>query len=181
MSKGTGKHRKRLVIDASIALSAGQTNHPVSRSCREFLESMLRICHRLVVSDAILGEWREHASRYARKWRVAMCARKKVDRVKPDPDDAIATRIGEVPLSNRKRDALLKDRHLVEAALTTDGIIASGDKETRGILRELVPHWPAVRRLVWVNPGEPAEKCSDWLAEGAKPDRKRMIGNVPSE
>ncbi|HUT01778.1 MAG TPA: hypothetical protein VM031_04950 [Phycisphaerae bacterium] len=178
MSKRIGKDRKRLVIDASIARSAGQTDHPVSRSCREFLQRVLEICHRLVVSDAILAEWQRHASRYTRKWRVAMYARKKVDRVDVDPDDATAKRIKALPMSARKRDALLKDRHLIEAALGTDCIVASGDDKTRGILKEFLSDWPAVRRLVWVNPGKPDEKCGEWLAAGAKPDPDRMIGNV---
>ena len=46
---------RRIVVDASIARSAGRTEHSVSRSCREFLESFLKICHRVVMtSDAWL-------------------------------------------------------------------------------------------------------------------------------
>jgi len=175
------KNRKRLVIDACVARAAGETDHPVSSSCRKFLDTVLTICHRLVMTDAIRDEWDRHQSRYARMWRAAMTARRKVDRLDADPADNTAERINAIPMSGRKRKAVLKDRHLVEAALRTDGIIASLDDEALGILREILPPWRAIRRVVWVNPGRPEERCCDWLAAGAKPDKQRMIGHRASD
>jgi len=171
-------NRKRLVIDASVARSAGETEHPVSKSCREFLEAVRGICHRLVFTEAIRDEWRRHESRYSRRWLVSMYAKKKVDRIDPDPAASMQTQIEAIPLSSRKRQAVLKDRHLLEAALLADGIVASGDDTARNILREASSTWRAVKRMVWVNPGKPEEDCCDWLAAGARAEKGRMIGTA---
>ena len=177
MGRRLPKNRKRLVIDACVARAAGETDHPVSSSCRKFLDTVLTICHRLVMTDAIRDEWDRHQSLYARLWRGAMTRKRKVDRLGDDPDASTAERIGAIPMSDKKRRAVLKDRHLLDAALRADGIIASLDDEALGILREILPHWRVIKRVVWVNPARPDEKCCDWLAAGAKPDRRRMIGH----
>jgi hypothetical protein len=66
------KHSKRIVVDASVARSAGQSQHPTSSACRDVLDSMLSICHRVVFTQAILDEWAAHQSRYAVQWLAAM-------------------------------------------------------------------------------------------------------------
>ena len=55
----TRKFSKLLVIDASIGRAAGQRGsaHPASRACREFLDSVYGICHRMVVTPEIKAEW----------------------------------------------------------------------------------------------------------------------------
>jgi len=54
---------RRIVVDASVARSAGETSHLDSVLCREFLQAMLKICHRVVLTPEIEREWRKHASR----------------------------------------------------------------------------------------------------------------------
>jgi predicted nucleic acid-binding protein len=176
MSKGARKDRKRLVIDASIARAAGLTDHPVSRACREFLESVLTICHRMVLTDPIREEWERHASQYTRKWRAAMWARKKVIRLGSDLPDEASKMVGRLSLPNKQRQALLKDALLIDAAMKTDSIVASRDDEARDILRGCADGWPAIRPLVWVNPAKPEEECGKWLAAGAMAEPQRMIG-----
>ena len=71
---------RMLVIDASIAMAAGERSmHPTSRNCREFLQAVLAVCHRMVLTKPIQEEWNEHQSAFARRWRTAMMARKKID------------------------------------------------------------------------------------------------------
>jgi hypothetical protein len=68
------------VIDASIAHAAGEVSmHPTSRNCREFLQAVLVICHRMVLTPRIQQEWSKHESRFARTWRKSMMARKKIE------------------------------------------------------------------------------------------------------
>ena len=55
--------RRRLVIDADVARSAGETEHPVSSACGKFLSTTTELGHRVVVTGEIRREWRKHASR----------------------------------------------------------------------------------------------------------------------
>ena len=47
---------RRLVIDADVVHSAGETEHPVSSACRRFLETVLDVGHQVVMTDAIMAE-----------------------------------------------------------------------------------------------------------------------------
>ena len=49
---------RRLVIDADVAHSAGESEHPISSACRKFLDTVLSVGHHVVMSEAIQEEWR---------------------------------------------------------------------------------------------------------------------------
>ncbi len=61
------KHSRLLVVDASVARSAGETENPVSSCCRNALFAILTICHHVVMTEAIQSEWNRHMSRFMRK------------------------------------------------------------------------------------------------------------------
>ena len=42
--------RRRLVIDADVARSAGETEHPVSSACGKFLSTTTELGHRVVMT-----------------------------------------------------------------------------------------------------------------------------------
>ena len=137
-----------LVIDASVARAAGETEHPVSSACRQFLLEVLAICHRVVVSPAMREEWQRHQSRFTRKWRVSMAARQKPLRdITPAPAgldlDAFAA---------PRREAVEKDLCVLEAALATDHEIVTLDDALREALGS-APHGARLRdRITWHNP-----------------------------
>ena len=139
-----------LVIDACVAQSAGMTEHPLSSSCRETLEMVRRICHRVVMSPAILDEWKRHESGFALKWRGSMVAKKKVHRTEegrldPSVDDIEG-------LSAREHEALRKDLHLIEAAFDADGIIVTCDDELRRIWDKCGGQFGMPTPIRWINP-----------------------------
>lgn len=72
------KMSRRIVVDASVANSAGNGTHPTSRMCREFLLDMMSICHKVVVTQAISIEWKNHASTFSVRWLAAMRAKRKL-------------------------------------------------------------------------------------------------------
>jgi hypothetical protein len=74
------KVSKRLVIDASVARAAGgeDATYPISVYCRDFLEAVLDLSHRVVMTPDIRDEWNKHQSRYACIWRRQMVAKKKL-------------------------------------------------------------------------------------------------------
>ena len=75
-----GKGGRRLVIDADVARSAGETEYAVSSACRQFLDAVTEYRHRVVITPELQNEWREHASRYPNRWLRRMYARRLVHR-----------------------------------------------------------------------------------------------------
>jgi len=167
---------KRVVVDASIACSAGTTQHPLSRSCRDFLECFLKVCHRLVMTFEVRQEWKKHRSRFSYSWLASMTARKKVEVCDPNPAVAMTEKLDRIHLTENQQAAIQKDAHLLEAALATDATVASLDEEARALLKALSKQWGRIRPIVWVNPAKPEDEGVSWLAAGAPADEERMLG-----
>jgi hypothetical protein len=174
-----GKASAALVIDASIARAAGETEHPVSSACRSFLQEVLRVCHRVVMTPEISREWKKHRSNFAFHWRASMTARKKVAHPGPVENQELRGAIQSLDLTDAVRQATLKDIHLVEAAFATEQTIASLDETVRGYLRQISGSVKALRSLVWVNPAKEDEHGTDWLRQGANADEERQLGFNP--
>lgn len=170
--------RKRLVIDASVARAAGSRPDAggSSRPCRLFLEAVLTICHRAVVTAEISREWRSHRSGFFRKWLVQMYARKKVDRVEAGGDSALRRQLEACGAGPREISAMAKDLHLVEAALGSDRIVVSRDDTVRRLFSAYAASLAGLRQIVWVNPDLPEEEALTWLEGGAKSERGRRLG-----
>jgi len=140
--------RRLLVVDASVVHSAGKTDHPVSSSCRNCLEAILHICHKVAVTPAILEEWNRHMSRFARKWRLSMAARKKpLQSVEPAnvPIDLSA-------YTGSKRAQIEKDLCLLEAALGADKIILTRDDSLKKALEQGSDGKALLKSIKWINP-----------------------------
>ena len=169
---------RRLVIDASVARAAGgeESIHPTGTKCRDFLEAVRTICHRVVMTPEIRDEWHEHQSSFARKWRVRMAARRKVCNVEPYRDESLLGRLQRAARSEKEHEAMLDDWHLVEAAMTTDWSVASLDQKVRQLLGPASAGVAELKRIVWVNPDQSEENCIGWLEHGAKPEKQRKLG-----
>ena len=169
---------RRLVIDASVARSAGgeEATFPTSKHCRDFLKAVLAICHRIVMTPRGNQEWREHASKFTRTWRTAMVSRKKVDHTNPAVSHELRDRIERVIASEKDREAILKDFHLIEAALMTDRTVISLDEEARRLFVAASRNLGGLRNVMWVNPDKPQERPVPWLENGAKPEKRRLLG-----
>lgn len=168
---------KRLVIDASIARAAGETEHPTSKRCRDFLRAVLRICHRLVLTPEIQEEWRRHQSDFTRKWRVQMYARKKIDEPNPPLNEPLRTGIERTTTAVNEQEAMLKDMRLIEAALNTDKVVVSLDERARTLFDRAGQTVEELRLILWLNPERPEESPLAWLEAGAKIERERQLGN----
>lgn len=164
---------KRLVIDASVLHASGESVHPTSRGCREFLEHVRDICHRAAATEAILNEWSTHQSKFAFGWRRAMYARRKIEILSVQPDEAMRNRLPRPDLTVAEHEALLKDIHLIEAALAADKIVVSLDDEARALFDV-----GSLSTILWVNPVRHFADCLAWLAAGAEPDERWMLGRV---
>jgi hypothetical protein len=167
---------KRIVIDASIARSAGKTEHPVSRSCREFLAQILNICHQVVMTPDIRKEWKKHRSRFTATWLASMTARRKVCVVLPKADVSVVEQLKKAQMGKKDEAAILKDVPLVEAALATDSAVASLDEEVRSLFRAFANQWGRIKTVAWVNPTKDDDRAIAWLSSGALPEKERLLG-----
>jgi len=162
---------RRIVIDASILRAAGSIDavHPTAAHCRDVLQAVLTICHRAALSADLKVEWKQHQSKFARKWRTEMYARGKViDVLACPPEQALGDRRADAPFSDNHRQALEKDTHLVMAAAETDHIIFSLDDRMRALLNRLPRNQPETRRLLWINPTTEYDQVLAFLRGDAK-------------
>ncbi len=174
------KVSKLLVIDASVARSCGAPNatFPTSKNCRDLLNSILTICHRMVLTGDIKEEWDKHQSIYAKKWRSSMVAKRKVVyRLDIDSNQALRDQLDKVAESDRPREAMWKDCHLLEAAIATDGIVISLDEKAREPFKKAAQTIKELQEIMWTNPDKPEEEVLEWLSNSALVEQKRQLGN----
>jgi len=172
------KVSRRLVIDASVARAAGgeEAVFPLSKQCRDFLKKTLAVGHRAVLPPPVNAEWKKHESSFARQWRTAMVARKKLVLDDVAEDTILREAIDDAAETERTRLAMLKDVHLVEAAHATDRTVVSLDDTVRGLFGAASRRVRVLRIVVWANPRHEDEGCSAWLEDGAPPDKHRQLG-----
>lgn len=117
------------MIDASVLRASGATDatHPTATQCRDFLIAVLEICHRVILSDTLRVEWKNHASKFAHTWWTSMEARRKVRRVDDDINEEIRRSLQKAKLTDKQRVAVEKDLHLIEDALRGDAIVVGTD------------------------------------------------------
>ncbi|MGC8640987.1 MAG: hypothetical protein ACP5XB_14065 [Isosphaeraceae bacterium] len=169
-----------LVIDASVAQAAGPQSavHPTSKNCRDFLLAVLHVCHRATFSPEIAKEWNDHQSGFALQWRRSMFAREKINRIDSPKDKTLRDKIIRAAVSQKQQEAMLKDVHLIEAALRGGMRVAALDETARGYFRSASASVPSLRSICWINPTAPKEEPLPWLESGAYPDDFRRLGHT---
>ena len=172
------KDSKRFVIDADVAQASGSetATHPRAEHCRDFLNAVLSLNHRMIMTEQINNEWKNHQSRFARRWRVSMDARKKIDRISPPENAELQAKVTTTTNNENEIEALQKDFHLLQAALATDQTIISLDETIRGLFKQASQQVGEIRDIIWVNPDRTAEEQPiDWLQNGAPPEPHRQL------
>lgn len=130
------------------------------------------------MTEAIQNEWDRHQSRFARLWRVSMVARRKLHIIDVVFDDRLREKISRVAARVKDREAMLKDAHLIEAAIATDQIVISLDETSRSLFVAAALRVGEISRVLWANPDKIEEDCVSWLASGAKSERRRQLGFI---
>lgn len=172
------KKGRRLVVDASVAAAAGETMAPTSKRCRDFLLTLRQETDcRVVMPPPLKDEWDAHRSGFARTWLVNMAQRGRVIPDPVEPSDKMRRKIESAAAKKKKEaDALLKDFHLIEAAINNDRTVVSLDEIVRRLFKAAAQSVEAIRKVVWVNPVKPAEDAVEWLRGGARAEAARMLG-----
>jgi hypothetical protein len=170
----------RLVVDASIAQSAGEGTDPSSESylCRETLNSIKGTQLRLVMTVDIGREWDRHQSAWSRDWRTKMMVRQQVEVLRSLHDtqmrDDLLKLTGNV---EAKRLAASDDVILLEAALATDKRVLSKERIAREFFADCAKRVRKLGHILWANPCRPEENSRDWLRSGAPDEPGRRLGN----
>lgn len=163
-------------IDANVARAVSERPDPIPAACRDVLQAILRVCHRVVVSPMQGEEWRRHQSRFARTWMAAMAARKgKRVPVNPDPEVGIGPIVDRVA-SEVRREETVKDEFWLSLALATDLRILSMDERAYADFAALVTHDARIGTVHFVNPTDDTPAVLDWLERGAPDEPARCIG-----
>ncbi len=171
-----------LVIDTDIARAAGEGVSPnlISKSCRDFMYTMLEETkQKVVLTKDIQAEWNKHQSRVTLQWRRTMITQRRVCLLEIPTDSDLRNCIERCAPSDNKCKAMLKDVHLVEAALQADKIVISMDEVVRGCFHDLSHQAHQLKQITWVNPCQEHEHALNWLREGAEHVRERCLGYVP--
>jgi hypothetical protein len=169
------KQKRRLVIDADIARSAGG---PIAiskhgKTCRDLLSEVKINSYRIVFNETLSAEWKDHAGRFALSWLTQMTKRGKRVQIKDScPDDVLCTGLCEAADHKKQQSAISKDFHLVHAAKSTDWAIISCDDQIRSILADNVYAKSTLSHLDWVNPARSEDQAVAWLQSGALQRRK---------
>lgn len=171
----TRRNRKRLVIDANIAHSAGTSEVPASRYSRTCLDAILQDEHIAVFSRALRQEWKNHASLHATRWRVTMEKRKRIENEEGEEFEHLLDQACECLAHVTWQNALRKDFHLVQSALATDQILLSNESRLPSHLKTCCISVPELRKLFFANPQEEQDVCIQWIKAGAKKGPERRI------
>jgi hypothetical protein len=164
-----------LVVDASVAASAGKSEHPESRYCRDFLLVMDESRHHIAMSIPVREEWKRFAGSFATEWYAEMVSRGRVRWVTADADKALRRKIGLASKNKAIVHLMLEDIHLIEAALKTHSTVASKDDEARKAFAAASGAVAALRAICWVNPATESESALQWLRAGARSTSRRTL------
>ena len=164
---------KRLVIDASVLRAAGGIDRrdETSSRCSRFLQAVLDICHRVVLTPEIESEWNRHVTEFSfsYQWREDMTSRRKFQREKETRDPDLRRCIENAAQND-------EDVHLIEAAQYGDRIVVSLDKRARNRFNNAAKTVEAIRGIIWVIPSETEGGTVAWLANGCPVDEVPSLG-----
>lgn len=168
---------KLIVIDACVAASASSKETPVSTVCKGLLEEFLKTKNKLVFNKQLKEEWKNHPSIISLKILSSLRSRGRIIEIQ-DQDGIQQIRDKIIRIRDTQRiEAILKDLHLIEAALFTDKIIISLDKKARNNFVSILNEVNEISDINWLNPVIEPEGILSWLVNGAIYEDKRALKN----
>ncbi|NQS98033.1 MAG: hypothetical protein HQ591_06235 [candidate division Zixibacteria bacterium] len=178
--------KRRIVVDADVLMMASDMSPAINCvNCVRFLRKILDICHMIVAGGKISQEYLDHNTVYSRIWLSDMASQEKVKNY------AFSTSLENMSNEIKSLDIfspeeipnIEKDLHLIQAALSTDGIVVSVDGKARRkfaiVSRSEFTLAAEIGDIVWINPTNEGENLMQWLESGAPKDNARMLKNYP--
>lgn len=175
---------KRLVVNASVARAAGgkDATASVSINCTEFLETFRdNTPHHVVMTLELSEEWDKHQSNFAAAWLVNMIATKRFHYIELPQNKGLFDKVETTAAVEKDINEMLKDFHLLQAALETDKTIVSLDEAIRTLFSVASQQVGEIRDIIWVNPDRTEEMSVTWLQNGAPPEAHRQLSAYPTQ
>lgn len=168
-----------IVIDANVARSAGPegATHPTSKRCRDFLLAVEKLEFHIVSTLALREEWNKHQSAFFKLWRAQMMGKKRIDVLSVEINENLREKLNKVAKSERERDDMIKDYHLLEAALESDRRVVSCETLVRRHFAHACKSVGEINAILWINPTDETEGIFMWLENGAPDEEKRRLKN----
>lgn len=166
-----------MVVDATIANSAGEKEHPTSIHCRVFLERLRNLRCSIGMTEELRVEWKNHHSIFSMNWLVAMTQRGLVQDLANVEDSELRSTLFEMGPTPKVRHELLKDAHLLEAGFIFGKRVSSLDDKARAQFTVASRTYPPIGKVCWVNPDRDFDGVLEWLEAGAPLERNRQLGN----
>lgn len=164
---------KNFIIDADIAHSAGLSIKPISKQSREVLQTILDSKHKVLFCKELRQEWKKHSSLFSAKWLSSMTARKLVCYV--TPVEQTEEKIESSELTDKQIAAALKDKHIINIALSVESLIASNDTTARKIYHLISLKHRNLRNLVWACPRDNCDTLLEFIKDGKKVDPSWLL------
>lgn len=168
----------QVIIDADIMHSASGRENDLAIRCREILDEVLNSEHELVRTPSMKVEWDNHATRYSLNWLRLMQSRRRLLDIE-EVETGLAGAVTNLTILPAEKQIMLKDCHLLEAALASGERIISKDEAAYFHFYHASGTISQLRKIMWASPMRPKDTCAEWLAAGAKPETKRKIGRRP--
>ncbi len=172
------QNRFRLVIDEDIYTAASIKPAERAARCRRLLESIMKICHKVVLTRKMEEEFQTFSSSWSRQWRIKMVDKKKLIQDNSSTEDrprSLEEAISNSTATEKVKDRMLGDCHLLEAALWTDNRVISMDR-VREDFENLCITTARIQKIVWFNPDENLDDCLEWLRRGAPDEDEFKLG-----
>ena len=184
MSKKS-KQNMTVVVDASIAKSASETEKPISKSCRDILNIIEKKRYYIAMNKCLYMEWNKHKSIFATKWLSGMIAKGLIKTIRTEDKDeeVIQVVVGsyyEGNINKNERDAIFKDIHLATIALNTDKTIISRDDKIKSLFYKISNDIDELINIVWINPVLDEEAIQYFEKKNEKELEKRALKNICS-
>lgn len=175
---------RTLVIDASIAFSAGERSGE-AKICRDFLNTVYsKPWFKIAVSPQAKDEWKRNASPTARRsfYLLMIQERRYIETrgvLASEALSEIADAVEKLALSRGRRRELEKDLFLLADALETDELVLSNDNKARTPFIQVAKSGATtIARINWRNPLEKPQESIKWLSLGAKFEPAFQLGKL---
>ena len=167
--------RRFFVIDASVSRVADRRRAhegmPGASASFILLMSVMEHCRGFAASASVLREWERNESPAGARWRQDMALRDKFILEDVPPDTELRDGIRCLRhVSDSEKDIMLKDVHLIEAALAFDRMILSWDRQARLHFLRCASLHHLFKGVIWISPDECGGRFKRWIRLGADPE-----------
>ncbi|MFD2466005.1 hypothetical protein [Amycolatopsis silviterrae] len=160
------KPSNHVLVDACVARSVSERNSGKLANTHQVLLSLRAGNIGVCMTPELQAEWEKHATRFMTRWLTNMEQRCRVRRERDRRIADLRESIVKFVTQEEKREVILKDVHITEAAIFFQVAVFSFDDTQRRVLSELHVHYERLGGVQWFNPESDGQPSLEWLRGG---------------